>query len=100
MDDDSEKKKTPTKKNKKKMCNKKNTYFDDYKGCLFNKKIILKSQQRFKSNYHDVYTKRINKIALSSIDDNKLQTFDKITIYPCGTNAFKVCETEMLSKYK
>ena len=63
---------------------------------MFNDKTILKSQQRFKSNY--VYTKQINKIALSSNDDKRLQTFDKITTYPYGTNAFKVCESEMLSK--
>ena len=63
---------------------------------MFNDKTILKSQQRFKSNY--VYTKQINKIALSSNDDKRLQTFDKITTYPYGTNAFKICESEMLSK--
>ena len=40
------------------------------------------------------------KIALSSNDDKRLQTFDKITTYPHGTNAFKVCESKMLSKYK
>ena len=28
----------------------------------------------------------------------KLQTFNKITTYPFGKNAFKVCESEMLSK--
>ena len=41
-----------------------------------------------------------NKIELSSNDDKRLQTFDKITKYPYGTNAFKVCQGEMLSKYK
>ena len=61
---------------------------------------MLKSQQRFKSDYHDVYIKRINKIALSSNDDKGLPTFDRITTYLYGINAFKVCETEMLSKYK
>ena len=70
----------------------------NYKDCLFNDKTILKSQQRFKSDYHDVYTEEINKIALSNDDDKRLQTFDKITTYPYGTNAFKVCESEMLSK--
>ena len=30
----------------------------------------------------------------------RLQTFDKITTYPYGTNTFKVRESEMLSKYK
>ena len=27
----------------------------------------------------------------------RLQTFDKITIYPYGTNTFKVCESEMIA---
>ena len=47
-----------------------------------------------------MYTEVINKIALSSNDDKRLQTFDRITKYPDGTNTFKVCEREMLSKYK
>ena len=33
---------------------------------------------------------------LSSNDDKRLQTFDKITTYPCGPNAFNVCESEMM----
>ena len=45
-----------------------------------------------------MYTEQINKTSLSSNDDKRLQTFDKITTYPYGTNAFKVCESEMLSK--
>ena len=32
---------------------------------LFNDKIILNSQQIFKSDYHEVYTEEVNKIALS-----------------------------------
>ena len=74
--------------------------FENYADCLVNDKIILKSQQRFKSDYHNVYTEQINKIALSSNDDKRLQTFDKTATYPYGTNAFKVRESEMLSKYK
>ena len=74
--------------------------FKNYKDCQFNNENILKSQQRFKSDYHNVYTEQINKIALSSNDDKRLQTFDKITTYPYGTNAFKVCESEMLSKIR
>ena len=72
--------------------------FRNFKDCLFNDKIVLKSRQRFKSYCHDVYTEQINKIALSSNADKRLQTFDKITMYPYGTNAFKVFECEMLSK--
>ena len=37
---------------------------------------------------------------LSSNDDKRLQTFDKITSYPYGTSAGKVCKTELLRKYK
>ena len=74
--------------------------FENYKHCSFNDKIILKSQQRFKRDYHNVYTEQINKIALKSNDDKKLQTFDKITTYPFRTNALKAYESEMLSKNK
>ena len=47
---------------------------------------------------HSLYIEQINKIALTSSDDKRLQTFDKITTYPYETNAFKVCESEILSK--
>ena len=67
----------------------------NYKCCLFNDKTILKSQQRFKSDCLNVYIEEINKIALSSDDNKRLQTFDKITTYPYGTNTFKVCESEL-----
>ena len=63
-----------------------------------NNKIILKSQQILL--YHNVYTEQTNKIVLSSNDDKRLQTFDKIIAHVYGTNAFKVCESEMLSKFK
>ena len=59
---------------------------------------MLKPQQRFKSERHDVYTEEVNKIALSSNDDKSMQTFDKITTYPYGTSPGRVCKTELLSK--
>ena len=58
--------------------------FDDYKKCLLNDEVVLKSQQRFKSKGHDVYTENISKIALSSNDDKRLTASDKITSYPYG----------------
>ena len=60
--------------------------FENYKDCLFNNKIIYRSQERFKSYYHDVYTEEVNKIALSSNNYKRLQTSDKITTYPYGTS--------------
>ena len=56
---------------------------------------ILKSQLRFKSDHHNVYTMEVNKIALNCNDKKRLQTFDRVTTYPYGTNVFKVCEGEM-----
>ena len=63
---------------------------------MFNNKIVYRSQERFKSYNHDVYTEEVNKIALSSGDNKRVQTLDGMETYPYGTNAFKVCESEML----
>ena len=63
----------------------------NYIDFLFNDKILIKSQQRFKSDHHNAYTEQINQIALSSNDDRRLQNFDKIKTYPYGANAFKIC---------
>ena len=70
--------------------------FENYTDCLFNDKIILKSLQKFKSDHHEVYTEEVNKTVPSSNDNKILQTLDKVTTYPHGTNAFEVCESEMM----
>ena len=87
-------------KGTKKCVIKRRLKFNDYKICLLNNETVLKSQQRFKSERHDVYTQEINKIALSSNDDKRLQTFNKIISYPYGISAGKVCKAELLSKVK
>ena len=51
--------------------------FKNYKFCQSNNETILKSQQRFKSGDHNVYTEQINKIVLSGSDNKRSQTFDK-----------------------
>ena len=84
-------------KGTKKCVIKQKLMFQNFKDCLFNNKNVYRSQERFKSYNHDVYTEEVNNIALSASDDKRLQTFDKITAYPYGTNAFKVCEIEMLN---
>ena len=80
-DDSKEDKKT---KGTKKCIKKKMIKFNDYKKCLLNGEIILKSQQRFISNKHDVYTEDVNKIALSNDDDKRIVSPDKISSYPYG----------------
>ena len=74
--------------------------FENYKDSLFNNKTILRSQLRFKSDHHNVYTEEVSKIALNSNDSERLQTFDRVTTYPYGTNIFKVCESEMPSQIR
>ena len=58
--------------------------FNDYKKCLLNDEVILKSQQRFIIKKHDVYTKNTNKLALRNDDDKRIVSSNKITSYPYG----------------
>ena len=97
MDDDIEKKKA---KGTKKSIIKRRLMFENYKDSLFKNNTILRSQLRFKSDLHNVYTEEVNKIVLNSNDDKWLQTRDRITTYPYGTNADKVCESEMMTMKK
>ena len=58
-------------KGTKKFVIKRELLFENYEDSLFNDKIIFN-------------------------DDKRLQTFNKITTYPYGTNATIVCESEMM----
>ena len=78
LTDDDEKQKA---KGTKKCVIKRELTFENYKDYLLKGEVILKSQQRFKSDHHKVYREEINKIALSSDDDKRLQTFDRATTY-------------------
>ena len=71
-DDDIKKKKS---KGVKRCIINRRLMFENYKDSLFNNKTILRSQQRFKSDHHNEYTEEVNKIALNSNDDKRLQTF-------------------------
>ena len=54
--------------------------FENYKDCLFNNNTVYRSQERFRSYDHVMYTEEVNKIVLSSNDDKRLQTLpDRIT---------------------
>ena len=76
-------------KRTKKCVIKRRLMFEEYKYCLQNKKTILRSQLRFKSETHNVFTEEVNKISLSSNDDKRLQTFDGIASHPYGSIAEK-----------
>ena len=89
----SEKKKA---KGTKKCIIKRRIMFENYKDSLFNNNTILRSQLRFKSDLHNVYTEEVNKIVLNSNDDKRLQAFDRVTTYSYGANPLRVCESEMM----
>ena len=53
-----------------------------------NNKLILKTQERFKSEKH-TYPEEINKIALSLNDDKRMEFIDSIETYAYGTSKYK-----------
>ena len=99
-DEDYDKNKIVNKKAKetKKCVVKIQILFNNYVDSLFKNKVLYRLQQRFRSDNQKVYTEEINKIVLSSNDDKRIETFDKVTTYPFSTNIFKVCKNEMLLK--
>ena len=99
-DEDYEKNKIVNKKAKgtKNCAVKRKILFNNHRDSLFKNKVLYRSQQRFRSDHHKVCTEEVNKFALSSNDDKRIQTFDRVTTYPYGTNVFMVCENEMLLK--
>ena len=53
-------------KGTKKSVIKRALMFKNYKDSLFNDEVTIRSQQRFRSDHHKVYTEEVNKISLSS----------------------------------
>ena len=64
--------------------------FENCKDCLFNNKTVYRSRERFKSYYHVMFTEEVNKIALCSNDDERLQTSDGIITDPYGTSEMMI----------
>ena len=52
--------------------------FDDYVKCLFTGEKQMRSMKIIRSEKHDIYSKEVNKIALSNEDDKRLITKDCI----------------------
>ena len=69
-------------KGTKKCVIKKHLNFDLYKKALFNNQKSRCTQQRFKSDYHIIYTQTVHKTALNNRDDKRIQSFDGIHTYP------------------
>ena len=80
------------------MLQKKSLCFDMYEQCLFENKTFNCIQHRIKSNPLSTDTLQINKIALNNYDNKRLRSFNGITTYPYGANAFMVCHEELIIK--
>ena len=69
----------------------------DQKEFVKNNKPILKSQQIFKSERYNVLIEEIDKIALSSNDDKRMQSIDLIETYAYGMNKdVIICKKEKI----
>ena len=88
MDDGSNHKKA---KGTKKCIIKQKLIFESYKDCLFNNKTTYRSQERFKNYYHNMYIEELNKVALSSNNDKRLQTIDRIN----GTDEMMIKQSQI-----
>ena len=64
------------------------------KKIIKNNKLVLKTQQKFKSERHNVLPEEIDKIALSSNDDKRMQSIDLKERYAYRTGKDLVSEKE------
>ena len=87
-------------KSTKKCVIKKYLNFDLYKKALFNNETIRCSQQRFKSDYHIIYTQTVHKNALNNKDDKRIQSFNGIATYPYGMDKDLINKLENEIKQK
>ena len=69
-------------------------FIENHKDFIINKRLILKLQQRFKSERHNIFTKKISKIAESSNDDKRIQSIYSIETYAYGTKKDVIHQNE------
>ena len=62
----------------KKNVIKKNITFEDYVHCLFSGEKQMRSMKIIRSENHDIYSKEVNKVALSNEDDKRIVLEDKV----------------------
>ena len=57
---------------------------ENYKELIKNEKLILKSQQRFRIEKHNVFAEEVNKTLLCVNDDKRMQSIDSMETYVNG----------------
>ena len=71
---------------------------EDQKEFIKNNNLILKTQQRFNSKKHILFTEEINKIALSLNDNKRMQSLDSIERYAYRMNKNLVYKKEEIKR--
>ena len=57
----------------------------------------METQQRFKSERCNIFTKEINKITLNSTDDKRMQSIDSMETYAYKTRKYLMCKKENIN---
>ena len=60
--------------------------------------MLLKSQERFKSESHNVFTEENKKIALSSNDDKRMQSIDSVETHTYGISKDIIWKKEKIKR--
>ena len=63
---------------------KKTLTFEDYKNCLFNSNVEYRSQLMFQSIKHDIFTIKVNNVALNRDDDKRISKRNGISTLARG----------------
>ena len=69
---------------------------ENHKEFLRSNTLILKLQQRIRSEQHNLFTEEISKIAESGNDDKRVQSINSIETYENGTSKDLVCRKKKL----
>ena len=67
---------------------------DSLKEFIKNNNLMVETQQRFKSERHNLFTEEINKITLGPDDDKRMQSIDSIETHAYWMNKYLVFEKE------
>ena len=57
---------------------------DNYRDCLYKKKIFYSNMIIFRTKIHEIYTQNIKKVSLSYLDDKRFIKNDGISTYAWG----------------
>ena len=71
---------------------------EDQRKFVEKNKLILKTQQIFKSERLNVFTEEVNKIALGLNNNKRIQSVDSIETYTHGMSKDFICKKEKITK--